>query len=133
MTTAVDLMPDAEAAIGTILRDAGIRSYSSIPNKPTYPLVKVARVGGTPITRMRLDAAEIQLDVYADTKSAARALAARARQLIWAAEGTTVSISSGNAWVSGVEDSLGLSWLPDPSNVPINRYVFSVRVFLHAA
>lgn len=131
--TTVDTFPDVEAAVSTVLRAAGFRAYSSIPNKPVYPLILVRRYGGAPVTRMRLDAGDVQLDVYAETKSAARALAVAARAAIWAAEASTVTVSSGNAWVSGVEDVMGLTWMPDPSNVPTNRYVFSVRVFSHAA
>lgn len=133
--TTVDTFPDAEAAVGSILRSGltGSRVYSSIPKKPTYPLILVRRYGGTPVTRMRLDAADVQIDVYGTTKSEARLLAAQARAALYGAEGSTITVSSGNAWVSGVTDIQGLTWLPDPSNVPLNRYVFSVRVFLHAA
>lgn len=129
----VDLFPDAEAVVGTVLRSAGYRAYSSIPNSPTYPLAVVQRVGGVPITRHRLDAAEIQIDVWAETKSAARLLAAQARKAIHEAEATTVAVSSGDAFVTGVDDVMGAQWLPDPSNIPLNRYTFTVRVYLHAA
>ena len=135
MPTPVDVFPDAEAAVGTVLRGAltGAGVYSSIPKKPTYPLIVVKRVGGNPITRHRLDAADMQFDVYAESKGAARLLAAQARQALYAAEATTVSVVSGNAFITGVTDVMGIQWAPDPSNVPLNRYIFSVRVFLHAA
>jgi hypothetical protein len=134
MSTPVDVFPDAEAAVGSIIRsDLSARVYSSIPKRPTYPLILVRRIGGVPITRHRLDAADIQLDVYGTTKSEARLLAVQARQSLYEAEGSTISISSGNAWYSGVTDVQGLTWLPDSSNVPLNRYVFTVRVFLHSA
>lgn len=120
--------------MGSIIRtDLSARVYSSIPKKPTYPLLIVKRVGGTPVTRQRLDAADIQIDVYGNSKSEARLLAMQARQSLYEAEGTTITVSTGNAWVSGVTDVMGLTWMPDSANVPLNRYVFSVRVFLHAA
>ena len=133
--TTVDVFPDAEAVVGSILRSGltGSRVYSSIPKRPTYPLILARRYGGTPVTRMRLDAADVQIDVWAESKSAARLLAAQARQALYAAEGSTVTVSSGNAWVSGVTDVAGLMYLPDPSNPPLDRYTFTMRVFLHAA
>lgn len=135
MTTPVDVFPNAEAAAGKILRTALTSSgvYSSIPKNPTYPLIIVRRTGGAPVTRMRLDAADLQFDVYGTTQTEARTLAAQARQALYAAEATTVTLASGDAWISGVRDITGLFWAPDSANVPINRYIFNVRVFLHAA
>jgi hypothetical protein len=135
--TAFDVMPDAEAVTGKLIRDnvSGSRVYSSIPKRPEYPLVLVRRYGGVPVTRMRLDAADIQIDVYGTSKSEARLLASqvRAALLEQGETGASVTVSSGNAYVTGITQIMGLTWMPDPSNVPTNRYVFSVRVFLHAA
>lgn len=133
MPTTVDTFPDAEAAAGTLIRASGLRCYSSIPKRPEYPLVTARRLGGLPVTRMRLDAADIQIDSWAASKSAARLQAVQARAAIWLGEGTTVSISSGNAFVTGVTDVTGLFWLPDPTNTPVDHYTFTVRLYLHAA
>lgn len=130
----VDLFPDAEAVASTALRAAGItRVYSMIPKNPTYPLVIVRRVGGVPTTRHRLDTADLQFDAYGETKSAARLLAAQVRQAMMEAEATSVTVRTGNAYVTAVEDVMGMTWLTDPANLPISRYTFTMRVFLHAA
>lgn len=130
-----DVFPDAEAAVSKAIRAGlpGTRVYSSIPKRPTYPLVLVRRYGGVPVMRRRLDMAEIQLDVYGSTKSEARLLASQVRAAIHEAEATTVEISTGDAWISGVKDTQGLLWMPDEINPDLNRYIFSVSVYLHAA
>lgn len=133
MPNGYSVFPDAEAAVSTALRTAGFRCYSSIPKKaPQYPLIRIARVGGTPLDRHSHDVADLQLDVYGTTKSEARLYASQARTAVHGAESSTVALTSGDAWISGVQDISGLMWLPDTSNVPINRYVLNLRVFLHA-
>jgi len=129
-----DVFPDAEAAVSKAIRTAlGARVYSSIPKRPEYPLILVRRYGGLAPMRRRLDLAEIQVDVYGNSKSEARLLASQARAAIHEAEATTQTISTGNAWISGVKDTQGLFWLPDEENPALNRYTFSVSVYLHAA
>jgi hypothetical protein len=133
--TAYDVFPDAEAAARAMIRATltTARVYSSIPKNPEYPLVVLQRTGGTPVTRQRLDAADIQVDVWGKSKSEARLLAAQVRQALHAGANVTYDIPSGDAFVTGVEDILGLQWLPDATNTQKDRYVFAVRVFLHAA
>lgn len=136
MPTTVDVFPDAEAAASIHLRAQGIASgrvYSSIPSDAVYPLVRIQRVGGLPVTRMRLDAADLQFDVYGQSKSQARLLAAQTRAAMYLLEASEVSIPSGNAYVTGVTDVMAATWMPDSSNVTTSRYVFTMRVFLHAA
>lgn len=128
-----DIFPDAEAIVGYVIR-VGVpcRTYSSIPQAAEYPLVIVKRLGGLPAQRVRLDTAELQLDVYGTTKSEARLLALQARREVWQAQGTTVTVNASiSGFITGVEDSQGLTWLPDPTNVPKDRYVLGLRVFLH--
>lgn len=121
-------MPDVEAAASQILRDAGHRAYSSIPNGPTYPLLVVTRIGGVPAERHKLDAARIQVDAWGNNKGEARDLADLARRLIHQAEGTF--ITDHDCQITGVEDELGLSFLPDPKTKR-DRYVFTVRIYAH--
>jgi hypothetical protein len=66
------VFPDAEALIVDWLRrDALIstrvagRVYTSIPDTPTHPLIRVARVGGAP-TGPQEDQPVIQVDCWAD-------------------------------------------------------------------
>lgn len=121
--------PDFEKAAGEALRTASIsglsdRVYSSVPKSPTFPLLLVRRIGGLPAVRQYLDAANLQIDVWGASKSEARLIAAESRTVLFAMEGSDV----GDVWVSGVEDSLGLSWQPDPETGR-DRYVFAVNVY----
>ena len=124
--------PDSEAIASAQLRDqdvCGGRVYSSHPKKdPVYPLAVVRRLGGVPAVRRRLDAARIQVDVYGNNKSEARAAAEAARLALHRAEGTTFAEFEGH--VTGVEDELGLTFLPDPDTAR-DRYTFSVALFAH--
>lgn len=138
MPTVTDVFPDAEAAASVHLRaqtlSYGTRVYSEIPKEPEYPLVKVARVGGMPTQpTMRLDNADLQFDVYGISKSQARLAVAQVQAAMKLAEGTAVVISSGNAFITGVDTISGPSWIPDASNTVTHRYILSMRVYLHAA
>lgn len=136
MTSPHHAFADAEAVAGVIIRAAGTTAtgvYSSIPKNPSYPLVVVRRVGGLPVHRSRWDGAEIQLDVWAESKSDARTLADAARRALLDAEATTVTYGSSSAWVSSVEDTLALTWLPDPGNSTKDHYVLGVRIVLRDA
>lgn len=124
--------PDLEAIAAVALRNAAIsgvgsRVYSSIPRDPTYPLITVTRIGGIPAVREYLDTASIQIDVWGGTKSEAHDIAARARVVLLTIAGTLIT-SPVRAWISAVEDSLGLSWLPD-SVTGRDRYVFGVEMY----
>lgn len=124
--------PDMEAVCAVTLRTAaisglGTRVYSSIPRDPTYPLITVSRIGGLPSVREYLDAANIQIDVWGGTKSEAHDIAARARVVLLTLAGTSVTTPVA-AWISAVEDSLGLSWQPDPLTGR-DRYLFGVTVY----
>lgn len=123
--------PDCEAIAAAALRAAAIagvgsRVYSSVPKEPAFPLIVVRRIGGAPAVREYMDAANLQVDVWGDSKSGARDAAARARVVLLELEGTSVS-SPVAAWVSAVEDSLGLTWQPDPETGR-DRYLFGVTL-----
>lgn len=123
--------PDAEAMASRALRNAGVcggRAYSSIPSNPTWPLAVVKRIGGIPTVPRRLDAARIQVDIYGNNKSEARAEADAARLALHRTEGTTFVIEQG--YVAGVEDDLGLIFLPDP-DTNRDRYTFGVALYTH--
>lgn len=124
--------PDIEAVVSGWLRDGnisgiGTRWYSSIPGTPTYPLGRIQRVGGLPAVRQYLDAANIQVEVWGESKSEARDIAAAARVRLLRLTGQSVT-DPVIAFVSAVEDALGLSWRPDPETGK-DRYLFSVIVF----
>lgn len=124
-------MPDIEAVCIAALRAADVadeRVYGSVPATPVYPLVKLERVGGVPAIRRRLDRASIQVSAYADDRETARDVAELARRVLHDAEAT--AFEDFNAYVTGVEDELGLQYVPDPETTR-ERYLFSVAVFAH--
>lgn len=130
--------PDFEAVVRSAIAAAdipgvGTHVYSSIPAKATeqglYPLITVKRIGGVPAHRRALDAANIQIDVWGNTKSEAFDAAAAARVAIFELEGTGVT-DPVDAWISFVSDSLGLIWTPDPETGR-DRYLFGVYVYGH--
>lgn len=130
MAVVLDL-PDCEGIVASALRNAAIPEvtgvYSSIPKVPTYPLIIVQRIGGVPVVREYMDAANIQIEVWGNSKSQCFDIAARARGVLLMLAGTSVS-DPVNAWVSAVEDSLGIVWLPDP-DTGRDRYLFSEIVY----
>lgn len=139
MPVVYEAFPDAEALVSTIVRDGtGARVYSSIPKSPTYPLITVKRIGGIPSERHHLDCARMQIDVWGGakgdapggpTKSDIRDLAITARIAVFGAEGQTLTAPM-DAFISGVEDSFGLSWQPDPPTGR-DRYIFGLEVYFH--
>lgn len=122
-------MPDVEAVCIAALRAepvAGGRAYGKVPAEPTFPLLLVQRVGGIPAVPRRLDAARIQVSSYGSTKAEARDTAELARRVLHQSEATT--FAELQAFVTGVDDELGLQWLPDPETMR-DRYIFVVTVY----
>lgn len=136
MTMLDPSLPDAEALLSQFLRaqeelvdEIGDRVYTVIPKNPTWPLVRLFRVGGTPrLSRpLVVDQPLIQLEAYGGTKQQAHDLIELARSLI-------------AARIEGVHDDVGnvcgygfgnLSWLPDNSYTPSRaRYVADVELTL---
>lgn len=123
--------PDIEAMAARALREAGVcsgRAYSSIPGNPTWPLAVIQRLGGVASVERHLDQASIQVDIYGNNKSEARLEADRARLALHAAEGSSFATEHG--FITGVEDSSGLTFLPDPETTR-DRYTFTVLVYAH--
>jgi hypothetical protein len=128
---ALDPLPDVELICCAWLdahADIVIPVSTELPSTSAWPRLTLARIGGTPTVRRRLDAAQIQVSSWAATKQAARDNAALARATLIAMEGYIHA----SGVVTGVDDDLGLSWLPDDSRDPtIPRYVFSLVVYAH--
>lgn len=126
------VLPDAErivhdwlAAYTEVAAIVGTRVVSELPASPTYPILRLFRLGGIPPIAYRLDEANIQLEAWADTKSAATNLARVAR----AALVDLRSHVTAYGVVSDVRDTLGLQWLPDPvTNKPRVVWSQSLRV-----
>jgi len=129
--TTYPAFPDAEAVVAAWLRahvPGPPRVYSSVPAKPTYPLVTVARTGGTPAVRQYLDAPRIDVNVWGNSKSEAYDLSAACRKALMEMEGQRVTDPVA-AFVAGVDDVIGATFLPDETTAR-DRYVFSVTVYL---
>lgn len=121
--------PDIEAMAGKVMRDANIATggvHSSVPNTPTFPLITYSRLGGIPTVERKLDRARIQVETWGNNKSEARDLADLARLTLHKAQGTAVPTFAG--FITGVEDELGLIFLPDPPTGR-DRYIFAVAVY----
>ena len=124
--------PDTEAMCARAMRDAGIcggRVYSSVPRNPTYPLATVKRLGGIPAVERALDSARIQVDIWGNNKSEARLACDASRVALHNMEGTIFLNERG--FVSGVEDELGMIFVPDPETAR-DRYIIGVRVYAHS-
>lgn len=129
--------PDIEAVVRKRLSDANIpliltRWYTSVPKdagKPgfEFPLGTVQRIGGLPAVREYMDSANIQIDVWGNSKSEAYDIVSKARVAILEMEGTTFTTPV-NAYVSAVEDTLGVTWQPDDMTGR-DRYLFGVYVY----
>jgi hypothetical protein len=121
--------PDAQLWAADVLNAAlAAGVYSSLPNAPTFPMVVVQRIGGVPTERHALDRARLQVSVWGRNLTEAQSLAQQARQALHAAEGNR----TGFAFVTAVEDDLGLAFLRDPETGR-DRYIFGVVVTLTAA
>lgn len=142
MAALYEEFPDAEALVSSHIRnDLSVNVYSSIPRSPTWPLITVKRIGGTPAEKHHLDRAIIQIDIWGGAsgddgtvnKGSIHDLAQSARVSIHEMEGSSTQIGSGDdfhGYVTAVEDISGLFWLPDPTTGR-DRYTFTVAVFLH--
>lgn len=127
----VERLPDVEAAVGVVLRAAGLRSYSSIPGSPTYPLTVVIRAGGNPGEKHSLDGARIQIESWGDEgtdKGTVYDTARDAWQAMLEAEGEIVEAAGERVHLTGVEPEIGPQWIPDPPTKR-PRYLFSMRVY----
>ena len=138
MSLALDPFPPAELLTQEVLRQVMVdlkgRVYSSVPSRPDYPFLTIRRVGGIPAVRERLDRASLQIDVWGNNKTEALDVAHRARVELLSMSGTSYLKADGwpvDAYVTGVEDELGLSFLEDHVTGK-DRYLFGVAVYLHS-
>jgi hypothetical protein len=131
----LDTFPLIELQAQATLREAGFNAGSSVPARPTYPLVTIRRIGGLPAVKQRLDRASIQVDVWGQNKTQALGQAHAARVTLLGMEGQTFSKASGDAidaYVTAVEDELGLTFLEDHVTGK-DRYLFGLSIYSHSA
>lgn len=129
-------IPDVERIVSTALRAntavAAIvadRVYTILPKDESlrvFPLCRLVRIGGGPVGNPAvLDAALLQLDVWADTQRAARDLSAALVQAIDELAG----YSAHGGYVTGTSPAT-IRHLPDDSFTPTKpRYVLEVVVY----
>ena len=132
----VDVLPNVpKLAVDWLLTQVtltslvGQRVSTRSPASVVYPYVTLQRIGGIPAVPQRLDSARLQVDCWADTEGSASRVARVCRAALHAMEGYTTA----DAIVTGIEDDLGLSWLPDTTRTPPTpRFIFGCVATAHA-
>jgi hypothetical protein len=127
---------DVELVVVTYLRSVtevaaavSTRVFTVTPNSPTFPLVRVYRIGGgTPAGRSRrLDAAALQVDVFAETKKEAADILATVRAAL-----SVLHIAVGVAAVVSAVQFGPARYIPDPDFTPaMPRYSADITVTIH--
>jgi hypothetical protein len=108
-----------------VVAEVGQRVWTSLPKEPSFPALRLFRVGGAPTIEQHLDVARIQVESFALSKYDARFVAATAQAALHVMVGV-----HDQGVVTAVEDAIGPIWAPDPpTNRP--RYHFDVFVYLH--
>lgn len=132
----VSVLPDAEKlvidwalATSDVADLVSDRIYSALPNEPTFPAVRITRIGGQPVASrpLWLDNALLQVDVWGGPKATTRLVAETIRAYM------ADSLLGTHTLGCVTEVDLGqFTWLPDASYDPAKpRYSFDVSIFLH--
>lgn len=130
----VHILPDVEQmviqwALGTpAVNTVSDRIYSAVPANPTFPLIRVTRIGGLPTSRLLwLDQASLQVDVWGGAKATARLVAETMR-----AHMSADLVGPHNPGSVTAVEVGGLTWLPDADYTPAKpRYTFDAAVYYH--
>lgn len=133
--TATPLLVDIEKLVSAFLRGrsevtalVSDRVYTELPQKPTFPAVRVFRWGGAPVMSrpLHLDSASLQFDVWGGPKRTAWLIAETIRSVMHDLPGPHA-----DGVVSGVRFG-SLAWLPDSSFEPARpRYMLTAEVRAH--
>ena len=125
-------LPDAVQIVVDHLEAAklslvGTRVYGfELPPSPTFPAVRVLRIGGANAVNERLDGARLQIEVRGGTAEQAWDATAAVRAELWDLEGTV----AGTGTVTGIEELAGPGWLPDPRTERA-RWSWDIRLYAH--
>lgn len=128
--TTVDLLPDVPKLARAWLLDQNevtslVGTRVSTRTKGVFPEVVLQRIGGIPSIRQRLDSARIQVDCYGNTEGEASRVARVTRTALHLMAGYVTD----DAVCTGVDDDLGLAWLPDTTRKPETaRFLFGVVI-----
>jgi hypothetical protein len=119
---------DVEAAVAHVLRLAlTCPVYGQLPPDPPFPCVRVQRITGGPVnTRpLYLDAAYVQVDVFADSKGAAHSVVDVCRVVV----ANIANEDTPFGWLTGARLG-GLNFAPDTTHTPpLARYRFDATVW----
>lgn len=126
-------MPDVIAhsrthllASAAVTAQVGTRVYGfDLPDNPTFPAVRLIRIGGPADFEGHIDEAVVQIDVFAETRESAYDAMAAVRAAILSMAGVF-----GADVVSKAEEVTGPGWLPDPQTER-PRYTWDVRLYAH--
>lgn len=116
----------AQAAISSLV---GTRVYTVVPNSPTWPLLRVVRIGGGPLSSypLHLDQALLQIDAYGGSKYEARTLVETVK-----AELAEIQLASHSGAVVTGANFGTTRYLPDSTFDPARpRYVADVEISIH--
>jgi hypothetical protein len=136
MAMPINILPDAELALIQYLRSRseitalvpGSRITTVAPPEPTYPLVRVMRIGGTGTSWGLIDEPAFQVDVIGGSRHLCQQIARTIRACILAIANDTVSEGT----LASASEETGIQWFPDTVVVPpLPRFVARYRVFLH--
>ncbi len=129
---AVDLLPDPEKVTGDYLRAhtdvaalVGDRVATKIPDTPTWPLLRLTRIGGTSAARNTLEVARMQFEGWADDEPTARLVTATVRAALEQAPGYVHA----DGYITAVGFELGPIPIPDPETSR-PRYLLQAVVYL---
>jgi hypothetical protein len=136
MPRPIVVLPDAELTLIQYLRARtevtskipAARIVTSIPPKPTYPIVLVSRAGGKAVVKEYIDEPALQVSVVGGTKY-------DCSELIRTIRAAIVSIANDRVdaglLVSGFEE-VGAQWTPDTTTTPpLSRYIARFTVLMH--
>jgi hypothetical protein len=131
--TTVDLLPDVQKLVRTYLLTLTditslVGTRVTTRSRGEFPELVLQRIGGIPSVRQRLDSARIQVDSYGNTEGEASRLARVARTALHLMPGYVSDV----AVCTGVDDDLGLAWIPDTTRKPETpRFIFGVVIHAH--
>lgn len=137
MTASVDVFPDATLVTRAWLLTqsdlaalVGTRIWTKSPKTPVFPYLTLQRIGGVPPVPARIDGVHLQVAAWgAESEDEAASLVARTAR---AALHRMRNYRHATAVVTGVADTLGLSWQPDTVRTPPTpRFIFGVVVYAH--
>jgi hypothetical protein len=133
-------LPDVETILVAYLKTVvdltnliSTRTSTSLPASPTFPSLRLQRIGGIP-SRLGHDAAHIQFDCYGKTDVEAFEVARRAFKAVMEMPYLAPVLSGVS--ITAVDPSTPISWLPDTSRQNEQgkaqpRYVMGVIVTSH--